>query len=140
MNKDRKRKIFPQISQYQLRIVFVVFFLTLTMHMCLFTALSFMHIDLFQLLVQDKDAYVVGLAIDQWSVNILVMSGIFMAICLIGTYLISRNLVGSFGRIIREMDEVLAGERAAPITARKYDWLAQEVLKRVNAFIERSRS
>lgn len=139
MSNNKKRKIFPVISRHQIRMVFLVFLLTIIMHMCLFTALSLMQLDLFEIIMESNpDA--IGSVVDRWSVNILIMSGIFMVVCLICTYLISRNLVGSFGRIIREMDEVLSGEKTSPIVARKYDWLAKEVLERVNAMIEKMRS
>ena len=52
-------------------------------------------------------------------------------------YKVSSNLVGAFERILRELDEILAGRGKRHIRARKDDELANELLKRVNALIDK---
>ena len=125
------------MGRYQWNVVFLIFLLTMGMHVFLFMALALMRLRLFELFLQSNDIHEIFSALDLWSVDILIMSGIFMSIALVVMHLISRNLVGSFGRIIREMDDILEGKRTTAITARSYDWLAQEVLQRINALIKR---
>ncbi len=52
-------------------------------------------------------------------------------------YKVSCNLVGAFERILRELDDILAGKGKRHIRARKEDELANELLKRVNALIDK---
>jgi hypothetical protein len=48
----------------------------------------------------------------------------------------SHSLVGSFGRIHRELDEIIEGKSKKLITARPGDELAEDLLKRVNVLIQ----
>jgi hypothetical protein len=45
------------------------------------------------------------------------------------------NMVGSFERILREMDQVIDGNEKRNISSRKNDELTQRLLRRVNALI-----
>ena len=53
------------------------------------------------------------------------------------TYHTSNKLVGPYERILRELDEVVAGTRKTPIGTRKGDALFEELLKRINVLIEK---
>lgn len=56
---------------------------------------------------------------------------------IVWAYHISNKLVGPYERVLREMDEVLAGKRRNPIVARKGDFMFENLLKRINAIIDR---
>ena len=56
---------------------------------------------------------------------------------IVWAYKISSNLVGAFERILREMDDILAGKGKRHLRARKDDELVNELLKRVNALIDK---
>ncbi len=137
MFKNIKRKIFPQISKYQRHVVFLVFFSAMVMHFSLFGVLSMMNTDLLDIVLKGADGLAIGKIIDQWTMFIIIMSGFFMALYLVLAYMISCNLVGAFERILRELDQIIAGERRGPVVAREHDGLANEVLERVNKLIER---
>jgi len=53
-------------------------------------------------------------------------------------YVITNRLLGPFERILRELDEVVAGRSKGPIGARKCDLLANEILERVNVLISKT--
>ena len=52
------------------------------------------------------------------------------------SFVISHHLVGPFGRIIRELDDVIEGRSQKMITSRPGDDLAADLLKRVNVLVE----
>ena len=51
-------------------------------------------------------------------------------------FIISHRMVGGFGRVLHELDEVIAGRSKRTIIARPKDDLFNELLKRVNVLIE----
>ena len=51
-------------------------------------------------------------------------------------FVISHHLVGAFGRIIRELDDIIEGKSKRSITYRPGDELAGDLLKRVNVLVE----
>ena len=61
---------------------------------------------------------------------------LFLFISTIFGLLYSRNLVGSFGRIIYELDEIIAGRTKKTIRTRSNDYLANEILKRINYLVK----
>jgi len=71
---------------------------------------------------------------------ILAAISVFLVAVIIWTLRISSCHVGYQERIIRELDEVLDGEREGPLTTRKADVLFTELLKRINNLIERRKS
>lgn len=60
----------------------------------------------------------------------------FFIFILYQTFAISLNLVGSFERILHELDETIKGEIRRHIKVRDHDGLANELLKRVNVLID----
>ena len=55
---------------------------------------------------------------------------------MIGAYVISLHMVGAFGRIIYELDEIIAGRSQKIITTRSKDELAKDLSKRINVLLE----
>ncbi|MEW5895084.1 MAG: hypothetical protein AB1650_04945 [Candidatus Omnitrophota bacterium] len=132
-----KRQLFPSFKKYQNHLMMLVFIPAVIMHMFLYGLLSFMHLSLFDALFGKPYASVVASLIDRWSVLLLFVSGMFIILYLIVAFFVSRNLLGAFNRIINELDEVVEGKKKGPLFARKYDFLANEILKRVNSIIAR---
>ena len=54
------------------------------------------------------------------------------------TYYTSNKIVGPHERVIRELDETIAGKRKGPITHRPGDEMFHELLTRINVLIEKS--
>ncbi len=77
-------------------------------------------------------------ALTRWGVLLfLALAACFLAV-VASTYVASRNVLGPFDRLLREMDEMLDGRRERkPLSVRAKDTLAHELVKRVNKLIER---
>lgn len=135
----RKRKIFPIIGTYQGKMIFFVFVPAVIFHLCIFCMLTFLKLDLGMLIFQGVSEEVIAYFIDNWSATVILVSLFFVAAFLIISFIISRNMVGAFERIVRELDEVIEGKRVGPLTARRYDVLAKDLLQRVNVLIEKRR-
>ena len=75
--------------------------------------------------------------IDQRIFSIIIILWALMFFVLYWAYRVSNQLVGAFDRIIRELDEYLAGKGKKHIHSRKNDKLAEELLKRINGLIDR---
>ena len=52
-------------------------------------------------------------------------------------YYASNKILGACDRILRELDDVVAGRRREPLKVRKGDKMFQDILDRVNVLIER---
>ncbi len=62
---------------------------------------------------------------------LILMGGIFWA------YYITSKVIGPFERLIRELDEILETGKKKHLQTRQGDRLAKEMLKRINALIDR---
>ena len=51
-------------------------------------------------------------------------------------FIFSHNMVGGFGRILNELDEIIDGNSKKTISSRPHDTLTKELLKRVNLLVE----
>ena len=65
-----------------------------------------------------------------------IISMTFLAV-IVWAYDVSSRLVGAFERILRELDEIIAGKGKHHIKARKDDLLANTLLERVNKLIDK---
>ena len=61
----------------------------------------------------------------------ILMSALSFAI----VFILTNNLLGSIGMILRDMDQVIDGKSKKAITARPDDELANDLLKRINVLI-----
>ncbi len=77
------------------------------------------------------------LLIDQRILSIIIILWVLLFFVLYWAYRVSSQLVGAFDRILRELDEYLDGKGKKHIHSRKNDKLADELLKRINALIDR---
>ncbi len=53
------------------------------------------------------------------------------------TYYVSNKIVGPFERVLREVDDILAGKGKKNIGIRSKDGMFEELVKRINALVER---
>jgi nitrogen fixation/metabolism regulation signal transduction histidine kinase len=53
------------------------------------------------------------------------------------TYYVSNKIVGPFERVLREVDDILAGKGKNKIGIRSKDGMFEELVKRINALVER---
>ena len=71
-----------------------------------------------------------------WFVTSLSLLFVFMSFV---TYMVSKRLLGPYERVLREMDEILAGKRKEPIKVRDADEVFKELLIRINVLLEKIR-
>ena len=119
------------LNRYQIRVLVLV----LAPVVILFPALALISTLFFDQLVaavQTGDTISLVDFLEEWKLRFLFALGGLMAIVVTLTFAVSKNLLGAFGRIFRELDEKIAGNRPGPITARKGDDLANELLRRIN--------
>jgi hypothetical protein len=73
-----------------------------------------------------------------WKTSFFFALWVLLSLIVLATYVVCQQLLGAFTRIFRELDEVIAGQSVRrPITARKGDDLANELLKRINLITQR---
>ena len=68
---------------------------------------------------------------------ILLMIGFLMLAAILWAFDFSNKLVGPYERVVREMDEIIAGKSKKEITFRQGDDMFIELFKRVNALIQK---
>ncbi len=61
---------------------------------------------------------------------------LIMLVSIMISFVISHHIVGPFGRINKELDDIIAGKSKKLITSRPGDDLAASLLKRVNILVE----
>ena len=71
--------------------------------------------------------------ISEWIVFLISLNFIFS---LLMAFTISHNMVGAFGRINKELDEIIARMSQKAITCRPHDDLTKELLKRINVLVK----
>ncbi len=134
-NNRKKRNVFLTANKYQDKIILLSFLPSA------FIFLAFMAIVFIGNPIITKAIY--HSSYPEMVKMVLTFTGaIVFCICLIVllsmimSFVISHHIVGPFGRIIKELDDVLAGKNQKMITSRPGDDLATEVLKRVNPLVD----
>jgi len=74
--------------------------------------------------------------IENWGYWIIGAFWLLFIIIFFWALIVSGNLVGAFVRIIRELDDFIAGKEHKSIRARRNDDLANDLLKRINILIK----
>ncbi len=127
------RKLFGRTSRFQkpiLSIVGVTSLITFILALCV----GYLCYDATTVVVDPaKDIPVLKVIV---LVVLMVLPVIFYFI-IVWSYKMSSQLVGSFERILRELDSILTGKDKRHIQTRKGDLLAEELLKRINALIDK---
>ena len=131
MPERRRRQPFSQANKYQRQIIALAFFPAIIVYAFVAILISVMHRDMVNVIVYGSAATSAQF-IYQWTTVILsVLCGILIII-LVWAFVVSRNLVGAFERIIRELDKMLEKGEKWTLRARKNDHLVNDILKRVN--------
>jgi hypothetical protein len=130
MEKQRKRLFY--INKYQLRVLLLV----LMPPIIIVSALAFLSSAFFNQLMTaievGSTTSLIGF-LEEWKIRFLVVLWGLLTLVIVLTYTVSKNLLGAFGRLFREMDEMIDGQRETEaLSARKHDELANELLSRVN--------
>jgi len=132
---ENKKRLF-YMNRYQVRVLMLVLIPPVIIILTL-SVLSNMFFDqLLSTLEQGSTETMMGFLSD-WKMYFLLVLWILLTLIVVMTYVVSKNLLGAFTRLFREMDEIIAGERLKmPLKARKRDALANDLLTRINKMSE----
>ncbi len=134
---SEKRRRFPGLNRWQRHSVTLAVAPALVLFLFMFLLIEIFQTQLRDVIITSTDEAAI-LALTRWGVLLFfALAACFLAV-VASTYVASRNVLGPFDRLLREMDEMLDGRRERkPLTVRPKDDLAKELLKRVNKFVER---
>lgn len=133
--KKSQRSIFKTANKYQDKIILLTF-LPSALIFLIFIGIIFLGNPIvcqsvFHTTFPDLEKLVKQLS--EWIV--VFMCSIFLYSVIIA-FVISNEMVGAFGRINRELDDIIAGRSSKTITCRPKDDLIKDLLKRVNVLVE----
>ncbi len=121
-----------QINRYQIRVLMLVLAPPVII-IAAFAFMSNMFFDQLLAAVQSGSETTLVDFLSDWKLYFFFLLWGLLALIVLMTYVVSKNLLGAFTRLFREMDEMLAGNREpGPLKARKHDDLANELLERMN--------
>ena len=136
MPKKFSRNVIFHLNKYQALIIYPVLISCLVA--CNFSLLCLAYFYypenykiIFNVALKDLKLYI---PLFLMGISILLLFVVFW------TYYVSNKLVGPYQRIIKELDDIIAGKDVRPLSARKGDEMFEELTKRMNVLIERSRS
>ncbi len=137
MMKSGKRQRFLRINRWQRQSIKLSVAPPLVLFLFMFLLIAICQTEVRDVIITSTDEAAI-VALTRWGVWLyLALAACFLAV-VASTYVASRNVLGPFDRLLREMDEMLDGRRERkPLTVRPKDDLAKELLKRVNKLIER---
>jgi hypothetical protein len=131
----KKRKWLFHGSKYQRQIMILAF--VPTVMICIL--MSLLHVVFFQELARVMESGSAGMIMslaEEWSSAVLVIMWLSFFVFIYWVCKSANQLVGSFERIIRELDEVIATGSKKRIKARMDDELPKALLKRINILIQ----
>jgi type II secretory pathway component PulF len=139
MKKDnvssKKRNIFLTQNKYQEQIIQLTFYPAVLTFFIFIITISVTHPFVKKVIFHNSfDGMNRLLSLYSWMMVFAVGVALFLSI--IFSFIVSHYLVGAFQRIIKELDDVIAGRSQKTITCRPGDHLAKELLKRVNVLID----
>ena len=135
MNKNFLNRKFT-INEYQRPIIIISIVPLLTV-CALLTVLSVTFFREFENFIVYKDIMTLPDFLQKWMMIIIVALWSFFLVNLLIVYNVSSNLVGSFKRILRELDAILKENKRTKINCRKNDILARDMILRINQLIEK---
>lgn len=135
MAAEKKRLV--HLNKYQIKVLTLVLLppVIITTVMGVLSSLFF---DQLLTAVESGSMSTMLAMLSQWKINILVGLWVLLTLVILWAYVVSRNLLGAFTRLFRELDEMIAGKReVAELKARDKDDFANELLKRINILIKK---
>ena len=134
MAKEQYQKRFLRTNKYQKKIIALVFFPAVIIIVFMWIVMTVFYREMVGVILFQSSSEAIT-TINHWGVIVFLGLVIVLAGVLFLSFSISLQLVGAFERIIRELDDVIAGKTNKPLKARPKDELANELLKRINVFI-----
>ena len=137
MLKSGQRQRFWGINRWQRQSIRLSVAPALVLFLFMFVLIEIFQTELRDVIITSSDEATI-VALTRWGVWLFAaLAACFLAVAA-STYVASRNVLGPFDRLLRELDEMLDGRRERkPLRVRPKDDLANELLKRVNKLIDR---
>ena len=139
MADKKNRRILPPTNKYQDKIMIVTFIPAATILLILVISLLLVRREFIQdINLGHQVSYISELMLWNFRWHNYVIFGIcaIFVSSVITAFVISKNMVESFPRIISELDNVIELRSKKLITARPTDELSNELLKRINVLIK----
>lgn len=126
-----KRKQFLHINKYQQQMMVPIFICCFVSCLVILLAMVFLYSPetVFTRFEEENVGVIIPI--------IMIVLSLTIMFVVLWTYRVSSRMVGAFDRIIRELDDVLNGTRSKTIGTRKGDVMFEELLKRINALIQK---
>jgi len=131
----KQRKAFSTGNVYQEKIIFLTFFPSVFISL-VFISIVFICNPIVSELVLHTTYPALERLVNQFSGLIVFLTCSVFFYSLVLAFRISNQMVGAFGRINRELDDIIAGKSNKAITCRPNDQMTKELLKRVNVLVE----
>ncbi len=131
----KSRNIFKTSNKYQNKIILLVYFPSLLIFMSFVCIVCIGDPIISRAAIHTSFSGMERL-INQFSALIILLMCLVLLLSLIMSFVISHNMVGGFERIIRELDDIIAGRSKKSIASRSSDDLIEDLLKRVNVLVE----
>ncbi len=129
-----KQRLFLRTNRFQRPIINLVTYSSLVTIAVLAICVSYLYYDMTNAII-DSAAQVPTVKMSV--ILILMILPLVFLVIIVLVYNATNRLVGAFERILRELDDILAGKGKKHINARKDDALAEELLSRVNRLIDK---
>ncbi len=134
-NKSKKRNVFSTANKYQDKIV-LLSFLPSTLIFLAFITIVFIGNPIISQAVFHSSVSSITNLVYTFTGTIIFLLCFIILLSMIFSFVISHRIVGPFGRIIKELDDVIEGKTKRLITSRPGDELAEDFLKRVNVLVD----
>jgi len=134
-SKKKSRLFFVVANKYQREIILLAFIPSVLIFLS-FIAIVFIGNPIVSNAVLHTSFFNVQNLINHFSVLIIFLICFYFISCMVLTFIISDRMVGAFDRIVRELDEVIAGRSQKLIKSRPEDTLSKDLIKRINVLIE----
>jgi hypothetical protein len=131
----KTRTIFTTANKYQREIILIAFVPSAIIFLT-FTCIIALGNPAFSKAIFHTSALNMKNMVNQLSTVIILFMFLIYLLSLIRTYIVSNYMVGAIERIIRELDDVVAGRSHHIISSRPKDTLTRDLVKNINVLIK----
>jgi len=135
LSKKKSRAVFVAANKYQNDLILIAFIPSALIFLS-FISIIFISNPAITKALFHISFYDNAKLVSKFSGLIIFLLCFMFMLSIIAAFFVSHNMIGAFGRIIREMDDVIAGRSQKMISSRPNDTMTKELLKRVNLLIE----
>ena len=132
--KKPSRNVFNTANIYQNKIILLTFLPSALIFLA-FTTIVFIGNPIITKAIYHQSMDNVLSLVYSFTGAIVFFLCLIVILSIVVAFIISHHIVGPFGRIIKELDDIIDGKSTKNITSRPGDDLAKELLKRVNILV-----